>query len=118
MATAKPIPTAAPARRPVWRRVAVAVLGLLVLALALGWPPLHQRARRVAATAAREVCACRHISGRALGDCRKDLGPGQATLWLSEDASGRAVTARVLPVASETATYLDGAGCQLGPWRE
>ena len=121
MATAKPKPAAAPAApraRKWWHWLVPGALGIAVVGLVAGWGSLHQRARLVAARAAREACGCRHIDGRALGDCRQGLAPGAPTLWLVEDASGRSVTARLLPFASETATFVEGAGCQLGPWQD
>ena len=36
---------------------------------------------------------------------------------LSEDVPAKTVTARFPLIASETATYRPGLGCQLEPWR-
>lgn len=66
--------------------------------------------------AAKYACSCRHIGGRDLGQCKDDLLPAMAALWLSEDAAEQSVTASVPLVQSATATYREGAGCVLEPW--
>lgn len=61
-------------------------------------------------------CSCRHIGGRSLGDCEKDFEPGMELVRLSEDEEERSVTASIPLVASQTATYREGAGCVLEAW--
>lgn len=117
-ASAKPAPHAAGPRSRRWLRL------LLVLALVLGgvlawfWTPLNGYARVGAAYGARVACSCRYAGGRALGDCKKDFEPGMELIMLSEDAKAKSVTARFPLLASETATFHEGAGCQLEPWRD
>jgi hypothetical protein len=62
-------------------------------------------------------CSCRHIGGRSLGDCEKDFEPGMELVWLSEDEEEKSVTASIPLVASQTATYREGEGCVLEPWK-
>ena len=49
---------------------------------------------------------------------RKDFEPGMELVTLSEDAAAKTVTARFPLLASQTATYREGPGCQLEPWRD
>ncbi|GAA5046304.1 hypothetical protein GCM10023208_01610 [Erythrobacter westpacificensis] len=66
--------------------------------------------------AAKTACSCRFIGGREMGQCKDDLMPGMAAIWLSEDDAARSVTASVPLVESTTATYRDGYGCVLERW--
>lgn len=126
MATANP--AANPAPKPVTRtgkpRSRRALRLLVVLAAVLGgllawfWTPLNGYARVGAAYGARVACSCRYAGGRSLGDCKKDFEPGMELIMLSEDAQAKSVTARFPLLASETATFHEGAGCQLEPWRD
>ncbi|MFM5894272.1 MAG: hypothetical protein ACKOQM_07560 [Novosphingobium sp.] len=114
MATANPAsdPKARLRRRALWFGLA-----LLALLLARFWAPLHAYARTGAAYGARVACSCRYVGGRELGDCRKDFEPGMELVMLSEDDAAKTVTARYPLVASQTATYRPGFGCQLEPWQ-
>lgn len=94
------------------------VLGLAVVFIAFVWTPAHRQARIEAAHAARIACSCRYVGGRSLGDCHKDMPPGRFPVTLSEDAGAHTVTARVPLAAAQTATYREGWGCQLEPWRD
>lgn len=95
------------------------MLGSLAIALALAWfwRPLHGYARVGTAYGARVACSCRFEGGRSLGDCRKDFEPGMELITLSEDAAAKSVTARFPLLASDTATYREGEGCRLDPWK-
>lgn len=120
MATAKhatqPAQPAQPARR---RRVWVLLAFLAVAALlAAFWRPLTGYARVGAAYGAHVGCSCRYAGGRTLSDCAKDFEPGMALISLSADARERSVTARFPLLASETATFREGEGCVLEPWRD
>lgn len=116
MATAPPTVSAAPRRLRAWRILLLPALAAAGL-LAGYWPSLSGYARLGSAYGARVACACRYIAGRALRDCGRDLRPGMELVMLSEDAEGRSVTARVIPLASATATYRPGWGCLLEPRR-
>ncbi len=120
MATVNPASGASPAGDPRARlRRRVLWLGVALLAVLLGWfwAPLHGYARTGAAYGARVACSCRYLGGRGLSDCRKDFEPGMGLVMLSEDPAAKTVTARFPLVASQTATYRPGLGCQLEPWR-
>lgn len=106
-----------PATRSPWRRRAL-LLGLVLIGilLAMFWQPLNGYARTGAAYGARVACACHYVGGRSLKDCRKDFEPGMELVMLSADSEARSVTARFPLLASETATYRAGPGCQLEPW--
>ncbi|HSG35796.1 MAG TPA: hypothetical protein VLA37_14790 [Sphingomonadaceae bacterium] len=67
---------------------------------------------------ARVACSCRYVGGRDLEDCRKDFEPGMELVSLSEDEGDKSVTASVLYLVSQTATYREGPGCVLEPWGE
>ena len=113
MATTKPNP----AIRSPWRRRAVWLgLGLIGLLLALFWQPLNGYARTGAAYGARVACSCHFVGGRSLSDCRKDFEPGMEPVVLTVDEQARMVTARFPLLATETATYRPGPGCQLQRW--
>lgn len=102
-----------------WRRRIGWALGLLVLIGAVVvWPQLHAFARTAASDGARMACSCRYVAGRSLDDCRKDFEPGMGLVWLSEDAGARTITARYAIFASQSATWRDGSGCVLEPWKD
>ena len=106
-----------PATRSPWRR-RILLLGLALVVALVGffWKPLNGYAEAGAAYGARVACSCRFVGGRPLDDCKKDFEPGMELITLSEDAQGKSVTARFPLLASETATYRDGPGCQLQAW--
>ena len=112
MATVKPNPAL---RSPWRRRILLHGLVLIVMLLAVFWRPLNGYAQAGTAYGARVACSCRFVGGRTLEDCRKDFEPGMELVSLSEDAKVRSVTARFPLLASETATYREGPGCQLDP---
>lgn len=95
------------------------LLGLTLIAvlLAVFWKPLNGYAQAGTAYGARVACSCRFVGGRSLDDCRKDFEPGMELVSLSEDAKARSVTARFPLLATETAIYREGPGCQLEPWQ-
>jgi len=99
-------------------------LGWLVLAVAargelgwLFWVPLQGRALTGASYGARVACSCRFEGGRPLGDCRKDFEDGMGLVTLSENVDARSVTASFPLLARQTATYREGWGCVLEPWK-
>lgn len=99
-------------RRSPWRRRLVLLTVLAALAaLAWFWRPLTAQAEAGAAYGARIGCSCRFVAGRSLEQCRDDFMPGMGLVMLSEDEEERSVTARVFPIASETARYRKGQGC-------
>ena len=98
-------------------RWALIALALLAGAGAFAWPQLHGYALTGTAYGARVACSCRFVGGRALGDCRKDFEPGMEMITLSEDTAERSVTARFPLIARQTATYREGWGCVLEPWK-
>ena len=103
--------------RSPWRgRVLLLGLATLIALGAFFWKPLNGYAKTGAAYGARVGCSCRFVGGRSLGDCKKDFEPGMELITLSEDAQSKSVTARFPLLASETATYRDGPGCQLERW--
>ena len=113
MATAK---TRTARSRPIWVKVAL-VLMLAVVVLAWFYrAPISGYAGTGAAVAARTVCSCRYVAGRALGDCKKDFEPGMERVFVSEVEEEKSVTAYVPLVASETARFREGYGCVLEPW--
>ena len=116
MATVKPELTFLP-RRPTRRLYGWVALAVLAL-LAWYWKPINSHAATAAAYGARIGCSCRFVAGRELADCRKDFEPGMGLVMLSEDAEARSVTARLIPLASQTATFREGSGCVLEPWRD
>ncbi len=89
---------------------------LAVLGLVYGGT-LRQSALAGASYGARMACSCRFVAGRPLGDCRRDFEPGMALIVLSEDQEAKSVTARFPLLSRETATYREGSGCVLEPWR-
>lgn len=118
MATVKAPFNAQPAPRSPWRkRIFLLGVALVAALFALFWHPLTQYAETGASYGARVGCSCRFVGGRSLEDCRKDFEAGMELVTLSEDAAARSVTARFPLLASHTATYREGPGCQLEPWR-
>lgn len=114
MATARPI-ASTPFRRRTRRALFLAVL-LAAALLAWNWRPLRAEAAMKASYDARIACSCRFVAGRPLSNCRDDLAPGTAFVFLGEDVEERSVTARVPLLASQTATFREGQGCRLEPW--
>ncbi|MEQ1498438.1 MAG: hypothetical protein ABL914_07230 [Novosphingobium sp.] len=111
--------TVNPTTRPSLRRRMLLLGVALVLGLAAWfWGPLGAYAQTGAAYGARVACSCRYVGGRDLGDCKKDFEPGMELVMLSEDAATKSVTASFPLLASETASYHPGLGCQLEPWRD
>ncbi|MEY4952955.1 MAG: hypothetical protein RL299_1379 [Pseudomonadota bacterium] len=112
--------TVNPAADPKSRfRRRVMLLGLMLLAalVAWFWGPMNAYAHTGAAYGARVACSCRFVGGRELGDCEKDFEAGMELVMLSEDAQAKSITARFPGLASATATYRPGLGCQLEPWQ-
>lgn len=119
MATANPAaPPTASAQRRFRNRLVLALLIAAAALLAWYWKPLNGYALTGAAYGARVGCSCRFVGGRELGDCRKDFEPGMELIMLGEDAEAKSVTARFPLLASQTATYREGEGCRLEPWRD
>ena len=86
MATAK---RTAPRKRRIWPQ---AVLGLAVLAGAIGWlyrEPIAGYTATGTAFGARTACSCRYIAGRSIGDCKKDFEPGMEVVFLSDDEEAK-----------------------------
>ena len=121
MATAKQLdrPASPAARPPARRRRWWVLLGVLAVAalLAAFWRPLTGYARVGAAYGAHVGCSCRYAGGRSLEDCAKDFEPGMELVSLSEDHKARSVTARFPLLGGATATYHEGWGCVLEPWK-
>lgn len=120
MATANPNSTLGQARRRRFggRRIALIAALMLAGALAFFWRPLNGFAMTGASYGARVACSCRYVGGRSLGDCRKDFESGMELVSLSEDPAQRSVTASFPLIASQTATFREGEGCRLEPWRD
>jgi len=102
-------------RRHRLRNGLILLATLAALVAALFWRQLQAQAMLGASYGARIACTCRYIEGRGLKDCRKDFEPGMALVVLSEN-DAHSITARVPLVASQTATFREGAGCQLQGW--
>lgn len=111
--TRRGIPLAA--RRRAVRWLALAVLVAAVAALLWFWGPLSAQAQAGAAYGARIGCSCHFVAGRPLDQCRDDFMPGMSLVTLSADGEEKSVTARVFPLASETALYREGQGCVFAP---
>jgi hypothetical protein len=99
------------------RRILLLGLALLGALLAWFWGPINAYARTGAAYGARVACSCRFVGGRELGDCEKDFEAGMELVMLSENVEAKSVTARFPALASQTASYRPGLGCQLEPWQ-
>ena len=93
------------------------VLIALVAVFVLYGHTLASYARTGSAYGARVGCSCHFIEGRPLGSCRKDFEGGMGLVTLSQDAEAHSVTARFALAFPQTATLVEGAGCQLEPWR-
>ena len=119
MATAKPFtdpqPVGARPRRA--HKVLVIAVVLAALLLAAFWSTVRSYALAGASIGARVACSCRYVGGRGLADCRKDFEPGMGLVVLSEDVATKSVTARVPLLSRETATFREGEGCLMEPWR-
>jgi len=117
VASTKANRAAAPRRLRRWGLAGGALVAVAVgLGTALNWPILSGDARLGAAYGAHIVCSCHFIEGRGLDDCRGDFEAGMGMVTVSADEQAKAITARVIPLASETATWRPGLGCQLGKW--
>jgi hypothetical protein len=114
MATAKPIRSGP--QRSRLRRLLLAGALLALAVLAAFWTGIRNGARLDAAMGARLACSCRYLGGRSLGDCRKDVT--SARVVLSEDEATKTITARVPLLATDRASFHQGAGCRLDPWTD
>ena len=102
----------------VWAvRVGVVLVLCIVAVMALHFSRFGARARLASAYGAHVACSCHFIAGRPLKDCERDFEPGMGLVTLSADEGAHSVTARVIPLASETATFTRGQGCVLESWR-
>ena len=116
MATANPsVPKPRRFRRRTWLLVALVALAALFAAF---WRPLTGYAAVGTAYGAHVACSCRYAGGRSLEDCEKDFEGGMELVSLREDRAAKSVTARFPLLASTTATYREGWGCVLEPWRK
>jgi hypothetical protein len=104
-------------KRRWWLRIILVVLTLLLVTLAVLWSSLRSYAMTGTSYGARVACSCRYAGGRDLSDCRKDFEPGMELVTLSEDSEAKSVTARFALMFSQTATYREGWGCVLEPWK-
>jgi len=95
--------------------VAALLLGLLIVTQGAA---LRRKAEAGAAFGARVGCSCRYVAGRPLAQCRTDFEPGMKLVFLSDDDETRTVTARVPLLARQSATWREGMGCALEPWRD
>ncbi len=113
MATAKARSGARRGNRLLW------IAGFAVVLMAL-WAAFGSAAKGYAhagtAYGARVACSCRYVAGRSLDDCAKDKLSGMELVTFSADEQAKSVTARMLVLASDTATYRKGYGCVLEPW--
>ncbi len=109
------------------RNLVLLALLAAVLLLAWSWRGLREEALVSTSYGARVACACRFVSGQALGSCKNGfggriavagLGRTASFMMLSEDADARTVKASVPLLASQTATFAADRGCQLEPWAE
>ncbi len=96
--------------------MALAVAGVAALGWFF-WVPLQGNAITGTSYGARVACSCRFEGGRPLNDCRKDFEEGMGLITLSEDVEAKSVTAKFPLIASQTATYREGWGCVLEPWK-
>ncbi|OYX95277.1 MAG: hypothetical protein B7X90_10580 [Novosphingobium sp. 17-62-19] len=111
-----PSMTIGPKRRW-WPRLLLGALAVTVVALAVFWSTISSYATTGTSYGARVACSCRYAGGRTLSDCAKDFEPGMELVSLSEDAKAKNVTARFALMFSQTATYKEGWGCVLEPWK-
>jgi hypothetical protein len=102
-------------RRTARRWLIAAALVAALAALAWFWRPLSAQAQAGAAYGARIGCSCHFVAGRPFDQCRDDFMPGMSLVMLSADAEEKSVTARVFPIASETARFRKGQGCLFTP---
>nr|WP_240511211.1 hypothetical protein [Novosphingobium panipatense] len=105
------------------RNLVLLALLAAVLLLAWSWRGLREEALVSTSYGARVACACRFVSGQALGSCKgriavAGLGRTASFMMLSEDADARTVKASVPLLARQTATFAADRGCQLEPWAE
>ncbi len=115
MATLNP---ALPSPQRTRRRALLFGLALVAALTAYFWGPLNSYAIAGSSYGARVACSCKFLGGRSLEDCRKDFEPGMELVMLSEDLEAKTVTATFPLLASQTATFREGQGCRLEPWKQ
>lgn len=113
MATAKP--RNGPRRHRTRNALVLVVLAMAVV-VAVFRRGLQAQALLATSYAAHIGCTCHYVAGRSLADCRKDFEPGMALVTLSDRPETHTVIARIPLIATQTATFRDGAGCQLQNW--
>ena len=115
MATVNP---ALPSAQRTRRRALLLGLALIAALLVYFWGPLNGYAIAGTSYGARVACSCKFLGGRSLKDCRKDFEPGMELIVLSEDLEAKSVTATFPLLARQTATFHEGQGCRLAPWKQ
>jgi hypothetical protein len=115
MATAK---RAMGARRIGAVRIALAIALALAVASFFWGGKVHGLTQAGTAYGAKNACSCRFLAHRELDSCYADFVPGMETVFLSEDAEDRAVTAWIPLLASNTAHFSEGSGCVLDRWED
>ena len=81
------------------------------------WGAVRESAQAGTSYSAHLTCSCRFLAGREADDCASQLADGSDFVFTSTDERGRSVTAYVPLIASQTATYREGYGCVLEPWK-
>ena len=115
MATAK---RATATRRIPLLRIGVAIALALAVASFFWGGKVHGLAQAGTSYGAKNACSCRFLDHRDLDSCYADFVPGMETVFLSEDAEDRAVTAWIPLVASNTAHFSEASGCVLDRWED
>lgn len=100
-----------------WRWLGILVALLLAGWCAWSWGRWTHQANMAAGFAARVVCSCRHVEGRAMESCRGDLhgSPGMGMIILTDDARRRIVYATAPLLARRSARAVTGFGCLIDP---
>lgn len=100
-------------------RIALVLATLTVVGAWYYREPISGYSGTATAYSARVICACRHVDGRTMRQCKADLhDPRLSLVFLTQDAQERSVTARVPLLSTQTATYKPGWGCVLEPWKD
>ena len=93
--------------------IVAAALGAVIAVIA---KPAIGYASAGTAYSARVACSCHFVAGRSMEDCEKDQIAGMELVSLSADEDARSVTASLMFVKEDEATFREGFGCVLKEW--
>jgi hypothetical protein len=97
------------------KRVALAILGIVAVAVVIGWRVFRvgDLATIGSGYAAEQTCACMFVAGRTFESCMTDLEPLARKLIRVKPGTAEVTASGFAGVGTTTARYEKGFGCSL-----